>query len=147
MTTETATPVQARGVNHIGIAVRSLAEQRSFYEGVLGAFYEGDEEVAEQRVRVAFYRLGPADNPVRLELLEPTSDDSPIAKFIEKKGEGLHHIAYTVASIEDRLAALKAEGVRLIDQTPRVGAHGSKIAFLHPKASRGVLTELCQPAH
>lgn len=133
-------------MNHIGIAVRSLADQRAFYEGVLGARYEGEQEVAEQRVRVAFYAVGPAGREVRLELLEPTSGDSPIAKFIEKKGEGLHHVAYTVSGIESRLEALRAGEVRLIDESPRAGAHGAKIAFLHPKASNGVLTELCEPS-
>lgn len=137
--------LSARGVNHIGIAVRSLDQQRDFYERVLGARLEGVEEVASQRVRVAFYALGPVDNPVRLELLEPTSPDSPISAFIEKRGEGLHHIAYTVDDIERRLAALKAGQVRLIDESPRPGAHHTRIAFLHPKASMGVLTELCEP--
>lgn len=139
--------IQARGVNHIGIAVRSLDDQRSFYEGVLGAVFEGVEEVAEQKVRVAFYRLGAPGHEVRLELLEPTDPGSTVAAFIEKRGEGLHHVAYTVESIEDRLAQLKARGVRLIDETPRNGAHGARIAFLHPKASHGVLTELCEPKH
>lgn len=139
--------IEAKGVNHIGIAVRSLADQRRFYEEVLGARFEGEEEVAEQRVRVAFCSLGPEASEVRLELLEPTSDDSPIAQFIEKKGEGIHHIAYTVADIESRLAALKAGDVRLIDETPRNGAHGARIAFVHPKASNGVLTELCEPSN
>jgi len=138
--------IEARGVNHIGIAVRSLADQRAFYEGVLGARFEGEEDVAEQKVRVAFYAVGPAGHEVKLELLEPTSDASPIAKFIEKKGEGLHHVAYTVADIEARLAELKVGDVRMIDETPRDGAHGSRIAFVHPKASNGVLTELCEPA-
>jgi methylmalonyl-CoA/ethylmalonyl-CoA epimerase len=138
--------IQAQGVNHIGIAVRSLDDQRAFYEGVLGARFEGEETVADQGVRVAFYALGPESNPVRLELLEPQSEESPVAKFIEKKGEGLHHVAYTVDDIESRLAALKSGDVRLIDETPREGAHQARIAFLHPKASKGVLTELCQPA-
>lgn len=144
MSSDTAT-IDARALNHIGIAVRSLADQRPFYEGVLGARFEGEEDVADQRVRVAFYALGPAGNEVRLELLEPTSDDSPIAKFIDKKGEGLHHVAYTVDGIESRLDTLKAGGHRLIDQSPRIGAHDAKIAFLHPKSSCGVLTELCEP--
>lgn len=149
-TTETTgagvqSPVQAKGVNHIGIAVRSLEGQRAFYEGVLGAVYEGTEIVAEQKVKVAFYRLGDPGHEVRLELLEPTDESSTIAGFIERRGEGLHHVAYTVASIDDRLAELKSAEVRLIDQTPRDGAHGAKIAFLHPKASQGVLTELCEP--
>lgn len=140
-----ASPIAAKGVNHIGIAVRSLDEQRAFYEGVLGARFECIEEVKSQKVRVAFYALGPIDNPVRLELLEPTSPDSPIAQFIEKRGEGLHHVAYTVTDIAGRLCALQQAGVRLIDTYPRAGAHGSQIAFLHPKASNGVLTELCEP--
>jgi methylmalonyl-CoA/ethylmalonyl-CoA epimerase len=139
--------VQARGVNHIGIAVRSIAEQRAFYERVLGARFEGIEEVADQQVRVAFYALGSETQPVRLELLEPTSPESTIAQFIEKRGEGLHHVAYTVDDIAARLAQLKTGEVRLIDQSPRAGAHQSKIAFLHPKASMGVLTELCEPRH
>lgn len=139
--------VGARGVNHIGIAVKSLAEQRSYYEGVLGARFEGEEDVPEQNVRVAFFALGQGSGVVRLELLEPTSPESPIAKFIEKKGEGVHHVAYTVEGIEARLAALKAGGVALIDESPRTGAHGAKIAFVHPKSTRGVLTELCEPRH
>lgn len=141
----TTAPIAAKGLNHVGIAVRSLAEQRGFYEGVLGARFEGEEDVAEQRVRVAFYAVGEPGHEVKLELLEPTSDDSPIAKFIEKKGEGLHHLAFTVGGIDERLAALRAGGVRLIDETPRDGAHHTRIAFIHPKASNGVLTELCEP--
>jgi methylmalonyl-CoA/ethylmalonyl-CoA epimerase len=138
--------IRARSINHIGIAVRSLADQRAFYEGVLGARFESIEDVPEQKVRVAFFALGPADQPVRLELLEPTSPDSPVAGFIEKRGEGLHHVAYTVDDIEARLAELKSAKVRLIDEAPRAGAHHSRIAFLHPKASMGVLTELCEPS-
>lgn len=138
--------IHARSVNHIGIAVKSLDAQRAFYEGVLGAAFEGVETVAEQKVRVAFYRLGTGEHAVRLELLEPTSPESTIAQFIEKRGEGLHHVAYTVDDLAARLSELKAGGVRLIDEAPRPGAHGARIAFLHPKASLGVLTELCQPA-
>lgn len=138
--------IAAAGINHIGIAVKSLDEQRDFYERILGARFEGIEDVAEQGVRVAFYAIGPKGQEVRLELLEPTRPDSPIAAFIEKRGPGLHHVAYTVGSIEQRLAELKAGGVRLIDQVPRTGAHGAAIAFLHPAASMGVLTELCEPA-
>ena len=139
------TPIAAQALHHIGIAVRSLSEQRSFYEGVLGARFEGEDLVEDQGVRVAFFAVGPTEHEVRLELLEPTREDSPIAKFIEKKGEGLHHVAYTVAGIEDRLAALRAGGHRLIDEAPRAGAHETRIAFLHPKSSAGVLTELCEP--
>jgi methylmalonyl-CoA/ethylmalonyl-CoA epimerase len=132
-----------KAVNHLGIAVRSIEEVRGFYENVLRAKFEGIEEVAEQKVRVAFYRIG----DVKLELLEPTTSESTIAKFIEKKGEGLHHVAYEVTDIQARLDELKAEGVKLIDETPRMGAHHMKVAFLHPKASAGILTELCEPAH
>ncbi|MEQ9460941.1 MAG: methylmalonyl-CoA epimerase [Phycisphaeraceae bacterium] len=133
--------LDAKAVNHLGIAVRSIEDHRAYYEGVLGAEFEMIEEVPEQKVRVGFFKVG----DVRLELLEPTSEDSPISGFLEKRGEGLHHVAYEVTDLEGRLAKLKAEGVRLIDETPRSGAHGMKIAFLHPKASKGVLTELCEP--
>jgi methylmalonyl-CoA/ethylmalonyl-CoA epimerase len=137
--------IEARGVNHIGIAVRSLDSQREYYEGVLGAHYEGAEEVPSQKVRVAFYRLGPAEAPVRIELLEPTADDSPVARFLERRGEGVHHVAYTVDGIEERLRDLAESGIRLIDETPRPGAHDTRIAFLHPRSTGGVLTELCEP--
>lgn len=133
--------IEAKEVNHIGIAVKSLDDHKEYYEKVLKAEFMGIEEVESQKVRVAFYRVG----GVKLELLEPTSDESPIAKFIEKKGEGMHHVAYTVDDIETRLAELKEAGVRLIDETPRTGAHNMRIAFLHPKASAGVLTEMCEP--
>ena len=135
------TPVQA--VNHIGIAVRSIDAQRSFYEGTLGAVFEGVEVVADQKVRVGFFRIG----DVRLELLEPTDPSSTVAAFVEKRGEGLHHVALTVAGLEERIAELKQAGVRMIDETPRPGAHQMRIAFLHPKSTFGVLTELCEPAH
>lgn len=138
--------IEARGVNHIGIAVRSLDEHRDYYERILGAEPEGVEEVPTQKVRVAFYRLGPATAPVRLELLEPTSDDSPVARFLAKRGEGVHHVAYTVDDIEERLRDLAEEGVGLIDEAARPGAHHMRIAFLHPKSTGGVLTELCEPA-
>lgn len=133
------TPVKA--LNHVGIAVRSIAEQRPFYEDTLGAEFEGLEEVASQKVRVAFFRI----HEVRLELLEPTDPSSPVAKFLEKRGEGLHHLAFTVENIQDRIAELKASGMRMIDETPRVGAHHMQIAFVHPKSTHGILTELCQP--
>ncbi|MCA9247690.1 MAG: methylmalonyl-CoA epimerase [Planctomycetales bacterium] len=133
-------PVES--LNHVGIAVRSLDEQRAFYEETLGAEFEGIEEVPNQQVRVGFYRL----NNVRLELLEPTSHSSPIAKFLEHRGEGLHHLAFSVGDIEARIAELKQEGLRMIDETPRRGAHGMQIAFVHPKSTHGVLTELCEPA-
>ena len=128
-------------ISHIGIAVTSIDEATPFYREVLGMEYEGSEVVAEQKVKVAFFAVGES----RIELLEPTSDDSPVAKFLAKNGPGVHHVAYQVDDLEQRLAALKAAGVRLIDETPRSGAHHTRIAFMHPKASGGVLTELCEP--
>jgi len=132
-------PVQA--VNHIGIAVRSIDAQRPFYEGALGAEFEGVEEVPDQKVRVGFFRV----RDVRLELLEPTDASGPVAAFLDKHGEGLHHIAYTVEGIEARIAELKQSGLRMIDDSPRPGAHHMRIAFVHPKSSCSVLTELCEP--
>jgi methylmalonyl-CoA/ethylmalonyl-CoA epimerase len=134
------TPVKS--VNHIGIAVRSIDAQRGFYEGILGAVFEGDEVVADQKVRVGFFRVG----EVRFELLEPTEPASTVAAFLEKRGEGLHHVALTVDDIKARIAELKQSGVRMIDEIPRPGAHHMQIAFLHPKSTFGVLTELCEPA-
>jgi methylmalonyl-CoA/ethylmalonyl-CoA epimerase len=128
-------------ISHIGIAVTSIEEATPFYRDVLGMECEGTEVVAEQKVKVAFFVVGES----RIELLEPTAPDSPVAKFLDKNGPGVHHVAYEVADLEARLAQLKAEGVRLIDETPRTGAHKTRIAFMHPKASGGVLTELCQP--
>jgi len=132
--------MNTKKINHIGIAVRSLEASIPFYRDTLGMAFEGSEEVAEQKVKVAFLAVGES----RIELLEPTAEDSPVARFLEKNGEGIHHIAYQVDDIEQALAALKEQGVRLIDETPRGGAHGTRIAFLHPRASGGVLTELCQ---
>jgi methylmalonyl-CoA/ethylmalonyl-CoA epimerase len=133
-------PVKA--INHIGIAVRSLNAQRTFYEGALGAVFEGIEDVPSQKVRVAFFRIG----DVRLELLEPTDPTSTVAAFLEKRGEGLHHVAFTVDGIEERIAELKQSGIRMIDEVPRPGAHHMRIAFVHPKSTFAVLTELCEPA-
>jgi methylmalonyl-CoA/ethylmalonyl-CoA epimerase len=130
----------AKCLNHIGIAVQSIDEQRAFYEGALGLDFEGTEDVPSQKVRVAFFRAG----DVRLELLEPTAEDSPIAKFLDKRGEGLHHLAFTVEDIKARIAELKQSGLRMIDDEPRLGSHHMHIAFLHPKSSGGVLTELCE---
>jgi len=131
-----------RAVNHIGIAIRSIDAQRSFYEGTLGAVFEGVEEVPDQKVRVGFFRIG----DVRLELLEPTDPASTVATFLDKRGEGLHHVAFTVEGIEARIAELKQSGVRMIDDVPRPGAHHMRIAFVHPRSTSGVLTELCEPA-
>jgi methylmalonyl-CoA/ethylmalonyl-CoA epimerase len=127
-------------INHIGVAVKNLEASMPLYRDVLGMAYEGMEEVVDQRVRVAFFAVGES----RIELLEPTTPDSPIAKFLEKNGEGIHHVAYQVKDLAAILEELRQSGVRLIDEQPRCGAHGTKIAFLHPKATGGVLTELCQ---
>jgi len=138
--------IEAKAINHIGIAVRDIESQRDFYENVLGAKFEGIEEVADQKVKVGFFLLGPEGHEVRLELLEPTSDDSPISAFLEKRGEGMHHVAYEVDNLQARLDQLAEADLRLIDTTPRQGAHHMNIAFLHPKSTHGVLTELCEPA-
>jgi methylmalonyl-CoA/ethylmalonyl-CoA epimerase len=134
------TPVRA--VNHVGIAVRSIDAQRPFYEGALGAVFEGVEVVPDQKVRVGFFKVG----DVRLELLEPTDPSSTVAAFLEKRGEGLHHLAFSVEGLEARVAELKQAGLRMIDDAPRPGAHHLRIAFVHPKSTFGVLTELCEPA-
>ncbi len=130
-------------INHIGIAVNSIDDSLAFYRDQLGMAFEGTEVVAEQKVKVAFFQIGES----RIELLEPTADDSPVAKFLAKNGEGIHHMAYDVDDINTTLASLKEQGVRLIDETPRKGAHDSLIAFLHPKVTGGVLTEICQSCH
>lgn len=126
-------------IDHIGIAVNSLEEAGKFYEA-LGLVSSGVEEVAEQKVRVAFYPCGDSE----LELLESTTPDGPIAAFIEKKGTGIQHIAIRVPDIEAAIAEMQEKGFRMIDQKPRYGAGGAKIAFMHPKASGGVLLELTQ---
>jgi methylmalonyl-CoA/ethylmalonyl-CoA epimerase len=130
-------------INHIGIAVTSLEVALPFYRGSLGMAFAGIEEVVEQKVRVAMLQIGES----KIELLEPTSENSPVARFIEKNGAGIHHIAYEVADIEAAIAKLLAGGARMIDEKPRHGAHGTRIAFIHPKSSNGVLTELCQAGH
>ncbi|MGB2986261.1 MAG: methylmalonyl-CoA epimerase [Phycisphaerae bacterium] len=129
-------------IDHLGIAVRSLEEASRFYRDVLGLECGGSEEIPDQKVRVVFFQVG----EVRIELLEPTVDDSPIARFLEKRGPGLHHVAYRVEDLPATLAALKSTGVKLIDEAPRDGAHGMKIAFAHPKSTEGILTEFCEPA-
>lgn len=127
-------------VDHIGIAVKNLDETLKFYEDILGMKCVDKEVVEEQKVRVAFLPIGDTE----VELLESTEEDGPIAKFIEKKGEGIQHIAYKVDDVEKTIAELKAKGIRMIDEKPRYGAGGAKIAFLHPKSTFGVLIELCQ---
>ena len=128
-------------INHIAIAVRSLQEHIPFYRDVLNLDYRGTEVVEDQKVRLAVFRVG----EVQIELLEPTEADSPISAFIEKEGEGMHHISYQVDDIEGQIAELKKKQVRMIDDEPRSGAQGSRIAFLHPESSAKVLTELTQP--
>ena len=127
-------------IEHLGIAVRNLEEAIPYYENVLGLKCYNIEEVADQKVRTAFFKVG----DTKIELLEPTSEESTIAKFIENRGEGVHHIAFAVKGIEGALAEAEEKGVRLIDKTPRAGAEGLTIAFLHPKSTQGVLTELCE---
>jgi len=129
-----------KNIDHIGIAVSNLQESLSFWERSLGIELHGIEEVAEQNVRTAFLPVGGTE----IELLEPTNVDSSVARFIEKRGEGLHHIAIRVDDIEVALAELKAKGIQLIDEKPRNGASGARIAFVHPKATHGVLLELCE---
>lgn len=130
-------------INHIGIAVQSLDETLPFYRDGLKMPFCGIEEVADQKVRVAMLGIGES----KIELLEPTSPDSPIAKFLDKNGPGIHHIAYEVDDVSHAIEQMIAEGARMVDQVPRDGAHGTRIAFVHPKSSHGVLTELCQVGH
>ncbi len=127
-------------IEHIGIAVNSIADALPFYEKVLGLKCYSIEEVADQKVKTAFFMIG----QTKIELLESTDPEGPVGKFIEKRGEGIHHIAFAVDQIEDRLLEAEAAGIRLIDSTPRKGAEGLSIAFLHPKSTFGVLTELCE---
>ena len=127
-------------ISHIGLAVRDLKSAEELFSKLLGVSRVHHEEVADQKVRIASFDLGNG----RIELTEPTSADSPIAKFLEKRGEGIHHIAFEVEDVAKELARLKSEGVQLIDETPRLGSHNMMIAFLHPKSTNGVLIELCQ---
>lgn len=127
-------------IDHIGIAVKSIDEALKFYTDVLGLTCTGTEEVKEQNVKTAFIPAGESE----IELLESTSDDGPIARFIEKKGEGIQHIALRVSDIEKSIEELKAKGIIFIDEKPRYGAGGAKIAFIHPKSTKGVLLELCE---
>lgn len=127
-------------IDHLGIAVPSIDEGNKFWTDVLGLKMEGKETVESQKVTTAFLPVGESE----VELLESTAPDGPIAKFIEKKGPGFQHVAFQVADIDAALAELKEKGIRLIDETPRPGAGGAKIAFLHPKATGGILVELCQ---
>ncbi len=127
-------------IEHLGIAVKSLDEAIPFYENTLGLKCYAIEEVAEQKVRTAFFKVG----QTKIELLEATDPESAIAKFIDKKGEGIQHVAFAVEGLQENLDELAAKGVRLIDAQPRKGAEGLNIAFVHPKSTFGVLTELCE---
>ncbi len=127
-------------IEHIGIAVKSIEEQLPYYEGVLGLKCYNIETVEDQKVKTAFFMVG----QTKIELLEPTSEDSTVAKFIEKRGEGVHHIAYATKNLNETLAEVESKGVKLIDKEGRAGAEGLKIGFLHPKFTGGVLTELCE---
>ena len=127
-------------IDHLGIAVNSIDQGKNFWTDVLGLKFDGSETVEEQKVTTAFFPVGESE----VELLESTAPDGPIAKYLEKKGEGIQHVAFRVASVEAALQELKEKGIRLIDEKPRIGAGGAKIAFLHPKSTNGVLVELCE---
>lgn len=127
-------------IEHIGIAVKNLDESIRYYEDVLGLKCYSIEEVADQKVKTAFFKVG----QTKIELLESTSPDGPIGKYIEKKGEGIHHLAFHVNNIQEALNEAKDKGIRLIDEKPRSGAEGLDIGFLHPKSTNSVLTELCE---
>lgn len=127
-------------IDHLGIAVKDMEAAIKFYEQALGVAVTKTEVVEEQKVKVAFIPVGES----KVELLESTAPDGPVAKYIEKNGEGIQHIAFKVDNIEEALADLKAKGVKLIDEKPRIGAGGARIAFIHPKATFGTLIELCE---
>lgn len=127
-------------IEHIGIAVKSLDLAIPYYEKLLGTTCYAIEEVKDQRVKTAFFKIG----QTKIELLESTDPEGPVGKFIEKNGEGIHHIAFAVQGLEGALEEAKEAGIQLIDQQPRMGAEGLHIAFLHPKSTHGVLTELCE---
>jgi methylmalonyl-CoA/ethylmalonyl-CoA epimerase len=127
-------------IEHIGITVKNIDEAKKYYEDVLGLKCYAIEEVADQKVKTAFFMVG----LTKIELLESTSPDGPIGRFIEKKGEGIHHIAFAVKDLQKSLEEVKAKNVMLIDEKRRKGAEGMQIAFLHPKSTFGVLTELCE---
>lgn len=127
-------------IDHIGVAVKSIEEGKYFWANALGLKFEGVETVVEQKVTTAFFPVGESE----IELLESTAPDGPVASYIEKRGEGIQHVAFRVPNIEAALNELKEQGIRLIDEKPRKGAGGAKIAFLHPKSTNGVLVELCQ---
>lgn len=126
-------------IEHIGIAVKNIDEAKKYYEDVLGLKCYAVEEVIDQKVKTAFFQVG----QTKIELLEPTSDDSAVAKFIQKRGEGIHHIAFSTPNTNDALKTAEEKGIKLIDKQQRKGAEGLNIGFLHPKSTFGVLTEFC----
>lgn len=130
-------------IEHIGIAVKDLESSNQLFEKLLGKPHYKIEEVASEGVKTSFFRSGPN----KIELLEATHPDSPIAKFIEKKGEGIHHIAFAVDDIVSEITRLKSEGFIVLNETPKKGADNKLVAFLHPKSTNGVLVELCQDIH
>jgi methylmalonyl-CoA/ethylmalonyl-CoA epimerase len=130
-------------IDHLGIAVESIDDRKNFWTDVLGLSFVGSEAVPEQNVTTAFFLVGESE----VELLESSVPEGPIAKYLEKQGEGIQHVAFRVEDIEAALDELKAKGVRLIDEKPRIGAGGAKIAFLHPKDTHGILIELCERGH
>ncbi len=127
-------------INHIAIAVNNIEQAAKFYQGILGLSLSGVEVVAAQKTRVGFFRIGESN----IELVEPAEPDSPLVKFLETKGPGIHHICFEVDDVEAEVKTYLEKGAALIDQKPRPGAHDTRVAFLHPKASNGVLIELCQ---
>lgn len=132
--------MNVKKVDHVGIAVKSLEKALPFYVDVLQLPFLGIEEVESEKVKVAFLKAG----ETKIELLEPTSPESAIAKFIEKRGEGIHHVALGVDDIQERINELKEKGIRMIQETPKLGAGGALVAFMHPKSTEGVLYELCE---
>jgi methylmalonyl-CoA/ethylmalonyl-CoA epimerase len=132
--------ISLRKINHVGIAVPRLEEAIPFYGGMLNMSFKGVEEVAGYRVKVAFFQIGES----KIELLEPTDEGSLLSAFLRENGPGIHHIAYEVEDLAAAIQQLEIEGVRMLDRVPRPGAHGARVAFLHPESSQGILTELCQ---
>ncbi len=127
-------------IEHIGIAVKNLQDSILYYENILGFSCYAIEEIPDQKVKTAFFLVG----QTKIELLESTDPEGPIGKFLEKKGEGIHHIAFATQNLEEALTEVETKGVQLIDKIPRKGAEGLHIGFLHPKSTQGVLTELCE---
>ena len=127
-------------IDHLGIAVKSINEGKKFWGDLLGLWLEDSEAMAEEKLITTFFPIGESE----IELLETTDPEGPIGRYLEKRGEGVHHIALRVENIEEALKELKEKGIRLVDEKPRKGAGGAKIAFLHPKSTNGVLVELCE---